>query len=669
MRILSGMFWRIQGLFLLAVVSALILPGAAQAITGFDYDAQGNAFVTGQAIVSFKQGTSLLTIKSILAKYGADTSNLQLMDNQTVTVNFDSRKDVEAFCQQVRTSSWVSAASANHLFYCYSNDPDYPYQWGLMLQGAKTGANFVYAWQDSVVKNWSVLRGGTKVAVLDTGLDLRNVDFGAYAVTATYTPFAFGLYSAMTFTNATPYNPVQLNPPTTGFAPGVPWDDVGHGTHVTGIIAAKTGDGVGVAGGAPASIIYPMKVGDRSGSLTEQNIGLAIRFAATNGCRVLNMSFGGTAGTNAFWVTNSVMFALTQTVDRTVVPNTTFKGCVLVAAMGNTGTLAPMDPADIPGVIAVGAQNPDGKPANYTTLGPWVALMAPGGDGGPANGGIANNSGQIFSTYPRYIPSLGPPIVPPVTDHVPSSQSNHSYMSGTSMATPHVVAAAALLLQKKPYLSQAQVAAQLRMFSTHLSPIQTVINAQGAATQIPDSACDNDDVSSLPHWGYGQLDVSLLLQGKQPALGATTGVPHVFPFNPRNHFVYTPQPLPLTSAILTGFDTIDTVRAGTTNIFRVTVVDDQGERIPTAQVTAKFTLLWWAPYTYPGSNIIDTVLVDDGNHSDLLANDCIYGNSVFIGNEYSNLLLQVQYTVTGAIKADGSHLKDNTNRVVNLFVK
>ena len=671
MRFLSGVFGRTNGLSLMAVVCALTLPGAAQA--GFDYDERGNAFVTGQAIVAFKQGTSLLTIKSILAKYGADPSSVQIMDSQTALVNFDQKKDVLSFCQQIAASGWASAAAPNHMGYVYTTDPLYPYQWGLNspgLSGKPGSANFVGAW--SYVPNYNNLRTGTKVAVIDTGLDLRNVDFGGFPATATFLPFATNIYAQMTFTNATPLAPVppgQLNPPTSGFAPGAPWDDFGHGTHVAGIIAAKTGDGVGVAGAAGSSILYPLKVADRSGTYTEQNLGLAIRFAAVNGCRVMNMSLGGSPGTNAFWVTNSVMFAMTQTVDNTVAPATHFKGCVLVAAMGNTGTQVPLDPADIPGVVAVGATGPSGAVTFYSTMGPWITVVAPGGDAGVAGGGMTNNSGQIFSTYPRYNVALGPPVIPN------PSFTNHSYMSGTSMAAPHVAAAAALLLQKKPYLSQAQVWAQLAMFSTHVAPINTLTNANGSTVQIPDTAFDIVN-------GYGRLEASLLLQGKQPALGASTGVPHVFPFSPRNEFTHptlgvtypTTDPTQFTA---TGLQTVDIVKGNASNIFRVTIVDDQGEHLQSAQVTARFTVLYYTPPSpgvypsgYPGEVLVDTVLADDGAHGDLLANDCVYGNGLFIPGDYSNCILQVQYNVQNAVASDGkTHLKDVTNKVVNVLVQ
>jgi subtilisin family serine protease len=668
MRFLSGVFGRTNGLLLLAA-AMLILPEAGRG-AGFDFDANGSAFVTGQALVSFKQGTSLITMKSILAKYGADPSSIQFITPQEAQVNFDSRKDVLSFCQQILASGWAVGASPNHLYFCTAtpNDPYYAtYQWGLQPQGATVGANFSTAW--NYVSTYNSLRAGTKVAVLDTGLDLRNPDFGVSTNNASFVPFTVGLYQAMTFTNATPFNKAQLDPPTTGFGPLVPWDDVGHGTHVSGIIAAKTGDSVGVAGGAGASIIYPVKVLDRSGAGTEANIALGIRFAATNGCRVINMSLGGSPGTNSFALTNAVQFAQTQTVDRTVSPNTTFKGCVCVAAMGNTGDGTVNEPAYIPGVVAVGASGPSGACTVYSCFGPHITLIAPGGDGGAAFGGATNNSGQIFSTYPRYLVSIGPPVIPKPT------MTNHSYMSGTSMATPHVAAAAALLLQKKPYLSQAQVWAQLAMFTTHIAPISLFTNSLGATSQLPDSAFDFNN-------GYGRLEASLLVQGKQPALGATTGTSHVFPCKPRNQETY-PANLGIPTTDSTQFTPtstplIDPVFAGSNNTFRIIVVDDQGELLQSAQVTANFSILYYTPMQpgvypsgYPGSNINSVVLFDDGvlAHNDLLAKDGVYGNQVFFDGTYSNCILQVQYSIKSAIANNGAHLKDNTNRVVNFKIQ
>jgi len=452
-----------------------------------------------------------------------------------------------------------------------------------------------------------------------------------------------GTWAPLVLVAPSPGSAFVANNPPYAFNTGVPWDDFGHGTHVAGTIAAITGNRIGVASAAPSAIIVPIKIFDRGGGgATDSILARAIILASSNGCRVINMSLGGGAAGPV--VTNAILFAQTQTVSG-------IKGVVCVAAMGNTANRALRYPAVLPGVVAVGAHGPSGSLAAFSTTGPHITLAAPGGDGGPGWGGKADNSGQVFSTYPSYTCGLGPPIIPKPT------YTNYSYMSGTSMATPHVAAAAALLLQKKPYLSQAQVWAQLALFSTHTAAINTIANPNGSTTPIPDTAWDEQR-------GYGILNATSLLTAKQPAQGSTTGTPHVFPVRPRNNFTYTPGTIPITNTAATGLQVVDAVYNNASNTFRVIVVDDKGERIPAASVTARFTLLSWG-VPYPASNISDTILYDDGAsaHDDLLNQDCVYGNKVYLQADYLGSRFQVQYIVT----APG--MRANTSRVVNVLVQ
>lgn len=669
---------RTVGAFAAVFFCAMSMSCPVQA--GFDYDEKGNAFVTGQAIVAFKPGTTPIAARSVLARYGADPNSIQYLDEQSALVQFNERRDVLSFCQQMGASGWSPASGPNHLFYLAGvpNDPFYALQWNLKpgTLGGPTpvGSDFQGAWGN--VPNYNVLGLGTKVAILDSGIDLgntggqRNPELGAQngLVPGALVPITGNIFGQMTITNAVPLGP----PPYTKALPyfytlGSPDDDDGHGTHLAGIIAARTGNGMGIAGAAPASTIYPIKVVNRTAaSLSEATIIPGIRVACSNGCQVINMSFIGPAPT--FALTNAIQFAQTNTVSG-------IKGSVCVAAMGNAGDAAPQWPACLPGVVAVGAHTPSGArstsfvpPGVASSTGPWITLVAPGGDGGA----LADNAGQIFSTYPRYSVGHGPPITPTASWYARySGNTNYSYMDGTSVAAAHVSAAAALLLQKKKYLSQAQVWAQLAMFSTHTAPNQSIVNPNtGASTQVPDSARD-------ANMGYGLLNANSLVQGNRPA-GSVTGIPHVFPYFPRNHFIYPANStIPLIPAVITptGMQPIDVIRANSVNNFTVIVVDDRGEQIPDAIVQAHFRLLAWnylvaSPFGYPTTNIVTTSLTDTKTtvaaaaaNGDLLPNDCVYGKRIFIGGDFSNCLLQVQYVVTGP------GMRSNTNCVVNLIVQ
>jgi serine protease len=185
-------------------------------------------------------------------------------------------------------------------------------------------------------------------------------------------------------------------------------DDHGHGTHCAGTIAQSTNNGRGVIGLAHGARIMPLKVLSASGSGTVSDIADAIRFAADNGASVLSLSLGGGGYTKV--MADAVRYARDA-------------GCMVVCAAGNTGRGRVEYPAGHDGATAVSSVGPKGKLAFYSSWGKQTFIAAPGGDKSyGAEGGVLQNTVDMRNRRTVY-----------------------GWFQGTSMATPHVSAAAALL--------------------------------------------------------------------------------------------------------------------------------------------------------------------------------------------------------------------------------
>ncbi len=212
-------------------------------------------------------------------------------------------------------------------------------------------------------------------------------------------------------------------------------DDAGHGTHVAGTIAARTNNGIGVAGvaggdGTPGSGARLMSCQAYEGNKS-MNHEQAIVYGADNGA-VISQNSWGYAYPGYGGMPESMKAAIDYFIkyagcddDGNQFPDSPMKGGVVIFAAGNDGINYLSYPGAYEPVIAVAAMAPDWKRAYYSTIGEWVDITAPGGDKN-------YTYGQIYSTVP---PSI-------------YNGEKYAYFEGTSMACPHVSGIAALIVSE-----------------------------------------------------------------------------------------------------------------------------------------------------------------------------------------------------------------------------
>jgi len=199
------------------------------------------------------------------------------------------------------------------------------------------------------------------------------------------------------------------------------FDGNGHGTHVSGTIAQNTNNVTGVAGLAYGACVIPIKALSDSGSGTDADVAEAIAYAVEKGARVISMSLGYSSQYSLSYFAGYPSYAALNNVPDNV---------TVVVASGNDGASNVSYPASHPATISVGSVQQGNTIASYSNQGPSLDVVAPG-------------SSILQET--RYGGSWG----------------YYSY-SGTSMATPHVSAAAALLLSANNSLTRVDVLNKLK---------------------------------------------------------------------------------------------------------------------------------------------------------------------------------------------------------------
>ena len=266
-----------------------------------------------------------------------------------------------------------------------TNDPFWDRQWGPVKIGAPS------VWDSST-------GAGVKIGIVDSGVDLNHQDLQGGKIAAN---------AACIGTNGNP----------AGCQVGGGQDIVGHGTHVSGIAAANKDNGVGIAGVAPGAQLVVARVFQNDvADLGDVEAG--IRWVVSQGARIVNLSLGE----------NILLGGLLgggNTALGPVLNEVWSKGAIPVVASGNAALLTGAASYANVNAVVVGATGPDDEIASYsvgTGAAKW-ALVAPGGNGAEAR--------EIFSTW-----------------WASGSANQYGYLQGTSMATPHVSGALALLLAR-----------------------------------------------------------------------------------------------------------------------------------------------------------------------------------------------------------------------------
>jgi serine protease len=445
----------------------LLALGAA-AILGAPANASAAAVVPGKVIVRYKSGVTR-SERAAVQRHTGTRFGTRLPGGSRTLVIHDG-DSVQKTIAELDRHGKVAYAVPDYQVHAAGFVPDdpglgkgwQPLQWNFV---GKWGVNAPQAW-DYALADRAAGGRGVVVAVIDSGVAYENR--GPFKRAPDLGPGRF---------TKAKYDWVDHD--------AHPDDEESHGTHVTGTIAQQTNNGRGLTGLAYNVKIMPLRVLDSQGNGDGSNIAKAIRYAVKHGAQVINMSVEFDTSLRAGDIPD-VISAIHYAVKRKV---------VLVAASGNEGIGKVAYPARDREVISVGATTYDGCLADYSNAGSDLDLVAPGGGQDASFTGNARDRANCN---------------PDRTDRQIVQQTiwrdvGHFKLvgfEGTSFATPHVTAAAALLIAT-------------RRLGAHPTP--AAIKARLKATARDLGPTGNDS-----HYGAGLLDVGAALAPDAPA-GGTGG--------------------------------------------------------------------------------------------------------------------------------------------------
>ncbi|MGK2877907.1 MAG: S8 family peptidase [Solirubrobacterales bacterium] len=371
-----------------------------------------------QLIVGFTSGTSRSESSSIIND--TDASIARRLPGGSALVNLDPGASLDGVAEALEAEDGVRYASPNFTVRASAVAAD-----PLITDGSAWGLMRVRA-----LNAWPSADGnGAVVAVLDSGANAANPDLAANL-----------------WTNAAEIAGNGVDDDNNGFIDDVngadwverdgnPDDAGGHGTHVAGTIAAAAGNNFAAAGVAPGAKIMPLRFLDGNGAGNIADAIAGIDYAITNRADVINASWGGRDFSPPL---------------RDAIARAGAAGITVVAAAGNDGLSndsSPTYPAafSLSNLIAVAASDRRDKLASFSNFGSSVDVAAPG------------------------------------VEVVSTEGAGLAYMSGTSMAAPHVAGIAALARSFKPGLAPATVIASIESGVQKNSALSGKVRTGGVA--------------------------------------------------------------------------------------------------------------------------------------------------------------------------------------------
>lgn len=376
-----------------AILSVVITPVGLGTSIAHAANSSSNAYEPGQILVKFKPTRRMANLTQAVAQ--SDFQNLKIQQvvseipqDNLYRVYFNTSTPVSDVINEMQNVEGVDYATPNYIYKLQdvsNSQTAVNSNVSGRIVNDSYRSNQYYLDRSSIPQSWNITTGSkVTVAVEDSGVELNHPDLQGRILSSGY-------------------NFVDKNKDVN--------DVLGHGTQVSGIIAADSNNNFGIAGISWAANIMPIKIADPQGVIDVNVAAEGIYYAIAHGVRILNLSYGGESSSPV--LKDAINYALANQA-------------IIIAAGGNAPDGMPEYPAAYPGVIAVTATDETDRVAFFDSYGSYITLGAPGVD--------------IMTT------SLNN-----------SNLGDYSEHSGTSFSTPVVTGVVALMLSINPNLTAEQV--------------------------------------------------------------------------------------------------------------------------------------------------------------------------------------------------------------------